>query len=120
MQDFSLIRLSSNVCVCPPLLPLSEEDMDKMESEPQSMYMYSLRTHKRLPDRLHEAMLLHSFSAEHRLDVQMYLQWVSACEERDARMDSFKRSESFRDRVIIGSMILVSAAYVTLAFALVF
>lgn len=119
MQDLYPIHLSSDVCTWPPVLPLSEEDMDRMESDPQSMYLYSLRTHKRLPGRLHEAMLLHSFSPEFREDVQMYLFWVSSCEEREARMESYKKSESFRDRAIIGSMILVALAYVILAFSLV-
>lgn len=119
MQDFHPIPLSSDVCAWPPTLPLSDEDVDRMAVDPQAMYIYSLRTHKRLPGKLHEAMLLHSFSNEHRQDVQMYLQWVSACEERDARMESYYRSESMRDRMILGSMILVAIAYVIMAISVV-
>ena len=88
MQDFSLTRLSSDVCAWPPLLPLSDEDIKEMETNPQAMYLYALRTHRRLPDRLHEAMLLHSFNSEHRQDVRMYMLWVSSCEERHARTES--------------------------------
>lgn len=120
MQDFFPQEIAPGVCVWPPSIPLSESDEESMMSNPQSMYLYSLRTHKRLPGRLHDAMLLFSFHPEFRHEVKHYLDWVSACEERDARMELYRRSEVFRDFVILGSMVLVTVAYVCIALALVF
>lgn len=120
MQDFSWERVSHDVCVWPPLVPLSDSDVEKMISDPQAMYYHALRTHKRLPERLHEAMLLFSFHPEFREEVRQYLNWVVVCEERDARMESYKKSELFRDRIIFGSLFLVVVAYVILVIDMVF
>ena len=117
MQDFSFERVRDDICVWPPNIPLSESDMDEMASDPQVMYLHSLRTHKRLPNRLHEAMLLFSFHPDSRLSVQHYLLWVAACEEREAHMKSFRRSERLRDFVLAASMLLVSVALVSILVA---
>lgn len=120
MQELMPHRLREDVSLWPPVITLSESDIDRMTSDPQAMYIYSLRTHKRLPGRLHDAMLLFSFNPEFKREVQMYLQWVTACEERETRMEAFRRSENFRDRAILVSMVLVMMAYVYLIVAVAF
>lgn len=120
MQEFLPQEIMPGVCAWPPSIPLSESDEEAMMSNPQSMYLYSLRTHKRLPGRLHDAMLLFSFHPEFRDEVRHYLDWVVACEERNARMESYRKSEAFRDRMILGSMVLVVVAYVFVALVVLF
>lgn len=120
MQELLPQEITDGVCVWPPSVPLSASDEEEMISNPQAMYLHSLRTHKRLPERLHEAMLLFSFDPEFRNEVRLYMDWVSACEERDARMQSYMRSEAFRDRMILGSMALVVVAYIFIAIVVLF
>jgi hypothetical protein len=99
-----------------PVSCLSEEEMGRIKSDPVAMYMHSLRTHSRLPEDLHESMLIHSFDPESAYSVRSYLEWVAACEEREARAEAFRRREKMIDRMIIGSLALGTAGYVFLLF----
>lgn len=110
-------EIQPNVAVWTNPVPLSDEQVEAMVSDPVAMYLHSLRTHKRLPERMHEAMLLHSFSPAFSRDVQNYLLWVAACEEREARMNSFRRSESLRDVVVAASMFLLGVALISILVA---
>lgn len=117
MQEFSFWRVRDDICLWSPNLPLSESEMDEMVSDPQAMYLHSLRTHKRLPDRLHEAMLLFSFHPNFRREVQLYLLWVADCEEREVHMKAFRRSEILRDFVLAASMFLLGVTLISILVA---
>ena len=97
-------------------LPLGREEVERMKSDPVCMYLHSLRTHSRLPEELHESMLIHSLDPASSERVRDYLEWVSACEERDERMDLFRRREAMVDRMILGSMVVGMLGYVFLLF----
>lgn len=58
---------------------LSEEQLIGSALE---MYSYSLSLHDKLPEKLHEAMLLWSFDPESKDYVKDYLIWVDICEKR--------------------------------------
>jgi hypothetical protein len=97
-----------------PRLP--EEEMERMKSDPVAMYIHSLRIQSRLPEELHESMLIHSLDPASSENVRSYLEWVSACEEREERMVVFRRRETMIDRLIIGSIVLGMIGYVFLIF----
>ena len=65
------------------------EEMDPrdIESSPMKLYFYSRRTAKKLPQNLHEAMLLWSFDEEGKPYAKAYLNWIDECERRvDAKV----------------------------------
>lgn len=72
---------------------LSEYEVEKMSRNPHAMYLHALKTHKRLPDRLHESMMLFSFDPEFGQCVKDYLMWHASCEERDRASSSQRRVE---------------------------
>jgi hypothetical protein len=109
-------EVENNVVVWRRDLPLSRGDIDRMKSDPVCMYLYSLRTYSRLPDELHESMLIHSLDPASSESVRNYLEWVSACEERDERVALFRRREAMMDRMILGSMVVGMLGYVFLLF----
>jgi hypothetical protein len=111
VQDFE-----SRVGVFRLNLPLGREEVEQMKLDPVAMYLHSLRTFSRLPEELHESMLVHSLDPAKSENVRSYLEWVSACEERDERMASARRREVMLDRMILGSMVVGMLGYVLLLF----
>ena len=98
---------------------LSESDIEKMKRDPVAMYLHSLRTHSRLPENLHEAMLIHSLDPAMHYHVKSYLEWVDACERREESSRMLRRRETMVDRVILGSMVFAMLGYVILLLSLV-
>lgn len=92
-------------------LNLSEADMETMKGDPMAMYLHSLRTFSRLPEKLHEAMILHAFDPDYSKSVRDYLEWVRSCEERDARNADHRRREAMFDRAILASMTVATFAH---------
>jgi hypothetical protein len=99
MQEYSF---DSNVFVRDSLpdLSLTDEEINRIKKCPASMYMLSLRTHSKLPDELHEAMLLFSFDPEHSECVRGYMSWVVACQDRLEMLERIRRSEKINERII--------------------
>lgn len=90
-----------------------------MKHSPEEMYRHSIRTGRKLPDELHEAMLLWSFDPKQEGIVKEYLVWVKTCEEREkyrSRMDKRMRSIESTEKVIVFMMGMFAAASITLAF----
>lgn len=81
-------------------------DEDSIISSPEKMYMLSLSTREKLPERLHKAMLLFSFDPNSKLYVQMYLDWSSHCEDMENSRITFERRRKIHDRIILGSIFL--------------
>ena len=68
--------------------------------DPHDLYLLSLRTGRRLPDQLHEHMLLWSFDDKAAPVVKDYLEWIEHCKRRDEaseltrkRMESIERMD---------------------------
>lgn len=98
---------------------LSESDMERMKRDPVAMYLHSLRTHSRLPQNLHEAMLIHSLDPMMDCHVKSYLEWVDACERREESSRMLRRREAMLDGLILGSMVFGMLGYVSLLVFLV-
>lgn len=79
-----------------------------LTSSPRDMYLYSLETKEKLPEHLHEAMMLWSFHPDPEIKeyVKMYLDWTERCEVRR------KYKEKFERRILIQEKILSVMAYV--------
>lgn len=98
MQDFSPLDLGVQVRCVPSL---TEDQKKSIRSDPSAMYMYSLRCMERLPDDLHEAMLLAAFDPNHSQLVKHYLEWAASCEERATRTEKLRRHEEFHNKSIV-------------------
>ena len=94
-----------------PAESLSKEELEGMKGDPVAMYLHSLRTFSRLPEDMHESMLLHSFNSATHGTVRDYLDWVRTCEEREEKMASFRRREKIIDRLVVGSMIIAWSGF---------
>jgi len=92
--------------------PLPDHLVEKMMSDPMAMYLHSLRTFARLPDRLHEAMLLFSFDPSYSSYVKMYMEWVCACEEREKVRLSRERMEALQERTLVFLMLTCAVLFV--------
>jgi hypothetical protein len=68
-----------------------EFDEDKMKSSPSDLYLHSLRIQQRLPQELHDAMMLWSFHPDGKEHARMYLEWVEHCELREESRIRFER-----------------------------
>lgn len=78
---------------------------DALKSSPERMWDLSLRNKERLPDDLHEAMLLWSFDPAQKLYVQFYLDWAGHCEFMKASREKFERQRKMHDRILFGTMV---------------
>lgn len=90
-----------------------------MKHSPEEMYRHSIRMGRKLPDELHEAMLLWSFDPMHEDTVREYLEWVKTCEARKkyrSRMDKRMRSIESTEKVIVFMMGMFAASSIALLF----
>ena len=113
-------ELENQIRVWCPSVQLTREDVERMRSDPVTMYLHSLRTRSRLPDELHESMLIHSLDPASSENVKSYLEWVSACEEREERMVVFHRREKMIDRIMLCSVVLGMVGYAILILMVAF
>lgn len=117
MQDFShLYDFVSSVPVRSweeILGDLKEEDF---VSSPEKMYMLSMRIHDRLPDRLHESMLMWSFDPKQSDYVKMYLNWVGHCDEMKASRERTQRMLRNHDRTLFCMMLVSGVALASILF----
>jgi len=81
--------------------------------------MFSIRTGKKLPEQLHNHMLLWSFDDNHSWVVKHYLEWVEHCNRREEqtgrlkeRMESMEKMNRTLNLAAILSAILLAAALV--------
>jgi hypothetical protein len=73
-----------------------------VKSSPSDLYLHSLRIKQKLPQELHDAMMLWSFHPDGKEHARMYLEWVEHCELREEsrirfekRMKNLDRTHSF-------------------------
>jgi len=123
MQDFSWLHWAVRSPAVASAAEASDNELatlfveDDLIGSPVKMYMYSMATRRRLPRRLHDAMLLWAFDPGHGPYVQMYLEWSDHCEKM--RESRFKHAERMRriDRLMMFST-LVAGALLALVFFL--
>jgi len=109
MQDFSIPFVSSAYDAA-IARRLSKE---QLLSSPMDMYLYSLAIRDRLPDDLHDAMLVWSFDPKEKEHVQAYISWVASCDERKKAKERWDRKMKMHDMIIKSTMALATVALVT-------
>jgi hypothetical protein len=60
-------------------------------TDPKELFLFSLRTGKKLPDELHNAMILWSFDDKHVEVVKDYFEWAEHCVRRDEAMEQTRK-----------------------------
>lgn len=86
---------------------------EQLMASPMDMYLYSLAIRDRLPDDLHDAMLVWSFDPQHKTHVQNYILWAASCEERKKAKRDWERKMELHDIIMKGTMALAFLALVT-------
>lgn len=113
MQELSLPLCPSVKVVSRASIPdLGSSLRESLKSNPEKMWDIALRNKQRLPDDLHEAMLLWSFDASQKFTVQLYLDWVGHCEAMEASREKFERERRLHDRILFGMMVVSYVALV--------
>ena len=66
---------------------------ENIKTSPEEMYLLSLKIHQKLPEELHDAMILWSFNVDKKHIVQDYLFWVHHTEQRKNYREKIRRLE---------------------------
>jgi hypothetical protein len=115
MEDFTLITLRDDLEYKSNRLYWFESE-DQIILSPEKMYLMSLNTREKLPERMHEAMLLWSFDPSASVYCQLYFDWISHCEKMQLYREKMDKRFRFQERFIFASMIV---SYIALALTLV-
>lgn len=99
-MDESILYPGSHVEVRIPLAIPKGSDREELARDPRRMLSISMSRRERLPDDLHQAMVMWSFHPDFHTICRFYFDWVSVCEhgpaERFSLFDSIKRRLSWR------------------------
>lgn len=98
MQDFSFIPYEIATREVGTIE--SRYSREELISSPEKMYSLSMSTRSRLPEDLHNAMLLWSFDPNYAHYVQMYLDWSTHCDEMKAYRERFDKRCKMHDRLM--------------------
>lgn len=82
---------------------ISKEELIK---SPLEMYLYALSIKEKLPEDLHNAMLLWSYDQDSSEYVKSYLDWLERCDERKKSREKFEKQMRLHDKVMKFSMAL--------------
>lgn len=82
---------------------------EQLMASPVDMYLYSLAIRERLPEKLHQAMLMWSFDPNQNEHVQRYLEWVESCEERKVAKERWEKKFARNERIMKVLMIALGA-----------
>jgi hypothetical protein len=88
-----------------------EFDEDEIKSSPSDLYLHSLRIKQRLPQELHDAMMLWSFHPDGKEYARMYLEWVERCDLWEESRVRFERDRKNFDRFHSISMVVCGVAF---------
>lgn len=89
---------------------------EQLRSSPEKMYWYALGTREKLPEELHDAMMLWSFDPANSFYCRLYLDWIGHCDEMRMIREKFEKRQRIMDRVLFCSAAL---CFLTLVFVLV-
>lgn len=78
----------------------SSSYLEKIKKSAEDLYIHSLIIHGRLPEDLHNAMMLWSFHPTESTYVKEYLIWADLCEKRQKSRDSFEKKIQRNDLII--------------------
>ncbi|NBT59367.1 hypothetical protein EBT16_11350 [bacterium] len=109
MQEFLFIPYDTSATREVGLIE-SRYSHEELISSPEKMYMLSLSIRDRLPENLHNAMLLWSFDPNNSHYVQMYLDWSSHCEEMKRSKERFDIRCKTHDRIMLSLMVVTGLA----------
>ena len=100
-----------------------ETEMDQPEIDPddihrssERLYLFSLSTKRRLPEELHNAMLLWSYSEEGRFYSKAYVEWADQCDKWAEMREKHRKREKFMERSLL---LMMAACAVTIIAQLV-
>jgi hypothetical protein len=82
---------------------------EQLMASPMDMYMYALAIRDRLPENLHQAMIMWSFDPKQNEYVQMYLEWAKSCEERKTAKKRWERKFARNEKILKYLMIALAA-----------
>lgn len=85
--------------------PVGDPRREQLMRNPEAMWNASLSARTRLPDDLHEAMMLWSFDPKQSHWVQYYADWVDHCDSMRALRENFERQRRIHDWILLGLMI---------------
>lgn len=105
MQDFTLPFLYETE----PAIRRRLTDEQLMAS-PMDMYLYALALRDRLPEHLHQAMIMWSFDPKQNLHVQAYLEWAKSCEERKIAKERWDKKFARNERIMKIAMVSLATA----------
>jgi hypothetical protein len=105
MQDFSLPTASQFEAAI--TRRLTDE---QLMASPVDMYLYSLAIRDRLPENLHQAMLMWSFDPKQNEHVQAYLTWATSCKERKVAKERWEKKFARNERIMKVLMIALGAS----------
>lgn len=80
---------------------------EQLMASPVDMYLYSLSLRGKLPENLHQAMLMWSFDPKQNEHVQEYLKWIALCDERRTFRERMNKSFERNERIIKTSMLIL-------------
>jgi len=83
---------------------------EQLMASPVDMYLYALALRDRLPEHLHQAMIMWSFDPQQNQHVQAYLEWAKSCEERKIAKERWDKKFARNERIMRLLMILLGAA----------
>lgn len=78
----------------------SSSYLEKIKNSAKDLYLHSLRIHGRLPEELHNAMMLWCFHPTESNYVKEYLIWADLCDKRQKSRESFEKKIQRNDSII--------------------
>jgi hypothetical protein len=106
MQDFTL----------PPFFMMTRDEAiarrltdEQFMASPIDMYLYALALRGKLPDHLHQSMIMWSFDPKQNQHVQAYLEWVASCEERKTSKERWEKKFARNEKIMKFLMIALAA-----------
>lgn len=82
---------------------------EQLMASPTDMYLYALALRDKLPEHLHQAMLMWSFDPKQNQYVQMYLEWATSCEERKIAKERWDKKFARNEKILKYLMIALGA-----------
>lgn len=82
---------------------------EQLMASPMDMYLYALSLRDRLPEHLHQAMLMWSFDPKQNQHVQAYLEWVTSCEERKIAKEQWDKKFARNEKILKYLMVALAS-----------
>jgi len=87
--------------------------------DPEELYLFSLRTGRKLPEELHNHMLLWSFDERGSRVAKDYMEWIEHCRLRDETVERTRRRLRDIERIDRALNVFMLVVALALSMALV-